>query len=116
MRAHLVDRIGNLGHDCDIVCQLLARSKSVRSRPSHLNALLKLGESESSLILRRDEPKLRSAEPICIAIMSRVISGRSPSSRAKLGAFLALIRNVRAPQSHEPCMPSLLKHRGTSFR
>jgi hypothetical protein len=60
----LVDRIGNLGHDCDIVGQLLARSKSVRSRPSHLNALLKLGESESSLILRRDEPKLRSAEPI----------------------------------------------------
>jgi hypothetical protein len=45
----LVDRIGNLGHDCDIVGQLLARSKSVRSRPSHLNALLKLGESESSL-------------------------------------------------------------------
>jgi len=36
----LVDRIGNLGHDCDIVGQLLARSKSVRSRPSHLNALL----------------------------------------------------------------------------
>ena|SRR6185369_1551870 len=61
----LVDRIGNLGHDCDIVGQLLARSKSVRSRPSHLNALLKLGESESSPILRRDEPKLRSAEPIC---------------------------------------------------
>ena len=84
----LVDRIGNLGHDCDIVGQLLARSKSVRSRPSHLNALLKLGESESSLILRRDEPKLRSAEPICIAIMSRVISGRSPSSRAKLGAVI----------------------------
>src|SRR6478752_10596450 len=84
----LVDRIGNLGHDCDIVGQLLARSKSVRSRPSHLNALLKLGESESSLILRRDEPKLRSSEPICIAIMSRVISGRSPSSRAKLGAVI----------------------------
>ena len=84
----LVDRIGNLGHDCDIVGQLLARSKSVRSRPSHLNALLKLGESESSLILRRDEPKLRSAGPICIAIMSRVISGRSPSSRAKLGAVI----------------------------
>jgi hypothetical protein len=88
MREHLVDRIGNLGHDCDIVGQLLARSKSVRSRPSHLNALLKLGESERSLILRRDEPKLRSAEPICIAIMSRVISGRSPSSRAKLGAVI----------------------------
>jgi hypothetical protein len=28
------------------------------------NALLKLGGSERSLILRRDEPKLRSAEPI----------------------------------------------------
>lgn len=80
----LVDRIGNLGHDCDIVGQLLARSKSVRSRPSHLNALLKLGESESSLILRRDEPKLRSAEPI-------------PDVLRRLGKGLGMHKQMRQP-------------------
>ena len=59
MREHLVDRIDNLGHDGDIVGQLLARSKSVRSR-----------ESESSLGLEFPS-NLRAATRLALIFLPR---------------------------------------------